>query len=119
MQRTPGPGPRGVMSFRKGEIEHGHHARHLPAEPLRPLIDFYWGVRWDLRGRAPGEAELGASLEFLETQRRLLRDPDKLTSFAGNQGDEVGVAPSDDPAERARENLILVLLNHHEFVTVR
>jgi hypothetical protein len=68
---------------------------------------------------APGEAELGASLEFLETQRRLLRDPDKLTSFAGNQGDEVGVAPSDDPAERARENLILVLLNHHEFVTVR
>ncbi len=57
MQRTPGPGPRGVMSFRKGEIEHGHHARHLPAEPLRSLIDFYWGVRWDLRGRAPGEAE--------------------------------------------------------------
>ena len=45
------------MSFRKGEIEHGSHARHLPAVALRPLIDFYWGVRWDLRGREAREAE--------------------------------------------------------------
>jgi hypothetical protein len=34
-----------------------------------------------------------------------------------NAGD--GRAPSNDPALRAREGLIHVLLNHHEFVTLR
>jgi hypothetical protein len=27
--------------------------------------------------------------------------------------------PASDPALRARENLVHVLLNHHEFVTIR
>ena len=29
------------------------------------------------------------------------------------------VGPSNDPAQRARENLVHVLLNHNDFVTVR
>ena len=34
-------------------------------------------------------------------------------------GVEATVEPADDPVERARENLVHVLMNHHDFVTVR
>jgi len=38
----------------------------------------------------------------------------------GSRGKDVdGRLPSSDPVVRARENLIHVLLNHHEFVTIR
>jgi hypothetical protein len=30
-----------------------------------------------------------------------------------------GSQPSADPTQRARENLVHALMNHHEFVTVR
>ena len=29
--------------------------RHLPSEDLAPLLDFYWVIRWDLRGQPPHE----------------------------------------------------------------
>jgi hypothetical protein len=40
-----------------------------------------------------------------------------LTGFAGAA--TADVPPSDDPALRARENLVHVLMNHNDFVTVR
>ena len=30
-------------------------ARHAPSAPLAPFADFYWIVRWDLRGQPPHE----------------------------------------------------------------
>jgi AraC-like DNA-binding protein len=30
-------------------------ARHLPSAPLAPFADYYWIVRWDLRGQPPHE----------------------------------------------------------------
>lgn len=54
--RPPGPGPRGVLNLKRGDGEF-HHARQLPAEPLRVFIDFYWTVRWDRRGLPPRLAE--------------------------------------------------------------
>jgi AraC-like DNA-binding protein len=30
-------------------------ARHLPSAPLAPFVDYYWIVRWDLRGQPPHE----------------------------------------------------------------
>ena len=58
---------------------------------------------------------------FLGTQRAQLSAPDKLTPFdeKASTGTLSAVAPSEDATQRARENLILVLINHHEFVTVR
>ena len=50
--------------------------------------------------------------DFLE---RLLAEPGKLTPFPG----ETPFAPAKEPALRARENLVHVLFNHNEFVTVR
>ena len=39
--------------------------------------------------------------------------------FAHGGKDTDGRSPSNDPVLRARENLIHVLMNHHEFVTIR
>src|ERR1700749_3205013 len=29
--------------------------RHLPADDLAPFLDYFWVIRWDLRGRPPHE----------------------------------------------------------------
>ncbi len=66
--------------------------------------------------RSPSAAERDACREFLDTQRAQLSAPEKLTPFGKKAST---VAPSEDANQRARENLVLVLFNHHEFVTVR
>jgi hypothetical protein len=53
----------------------------------------------------------------LGAQAGRLGDAGGLTAFGG--GVEATVEPADDPVERARENLVHVLMNHHDFVTVR
>jgi hypothetical protein len=67
--------------------------------------------------RDPSEAELRECLAFLESQTRLLGKAEKLTTITG--GPKPRVAPSDDPAQRARENLTHVLFNHNDFITIR
>jgi hypothetical protein len=54
---------------------------------------------------------------FLASQAQLLSEPGKLTQTAG--GPKSAAPPSADPAQRARENLTLVLYNHNDFVTIR
>ena len=61
--------------------------------------------------------ELDACREFLTSQRELLAKSDGLTPITG--GAKPSVAPATDPAQRARENLILALFNHNDCVTVR
>ncbi len=70
-----------------------------------------------LLNRPPLEAEQTACLSFLQRQRELLAEPGSLEAFT--TGKAAGVQPSADPAQRARENLVHVLLNHNEFVTIR
>lgn len=64
--------------------------------------------------RRPNAAELKECATFLQEQTRRLQEA-KLPG--GNVAD--GTQPSADPAQRARENLVHALMNHHEFVTVR
>jgi mono/diheme cytochrome c family protein len=68
-------------------------------------------------GRPATTRELTASADYLATQADLYRDPAKLTVIAN--GPEALVKPSSDPAQRARESLVHVLLNHNDFVTIR
>jgi len=68
-------------------------------------------------GRAPSAAELAASNEYLASQAALYVDPSKLTSFT--IGPDPALKPAADPAQRARESLVHVLLNHNDFVTIR
>jgi len=66
--------------------------------------------------RPPTAAELGECVTFLSEQTRRLQQA-KLAGQAGLTPD--GSLPAPDAALRARENLVHVLLNHHEFVTIR
>ncbi|HVU89389.1 MAG TPA: PSD1 and planctomycete cytochrome C domain-containing protein [Pirellulales bacterium] len=67
--------------------------------------------------RSPSAEECSLSLEFLARQAARLADKTQLTAFAG--GETAAVKPADDPAMRAREDFVHVLLNHNDFVTIR
>ena len=67
--------------------------------------------------RPPTAEELTTCNRFLSEQTALLSDPSKLIAFEA--GKKSAVEPAADAAQRARENLIHVLLNHNDFVTIR
>jgi hypothetical protein len=66
-------------------------------------------------GRPPREDEAAASAKFLARQRELFEASAAELKAAKPQPG----GPSADPATRARENLVLALFNHTDFVTVR
>jgi hypothetical protein len=68
-------------------------------------------------GRGPTAAEADQCLAFLKTQAKKLQPGKTLTPIAG--GPKPALAPSTDPNQRARENLVHVLMNHNDFVTIR
>ena len=67
------------------------------------------------RQATPQERDM--CLEFLAAQSRRFAEPEALVAFGS--GPENEVKPSTDPRQRARENLVHVLLNHNDFLTVR
>ena len=68
--------------------------------------------------RPPTSAEVQASLTFLDQQREtLIATGTRLTQTGGPLADTS--KPAADPVLRARENLVHVLLNHNDFVTIR
>jgi Protein of unknown function (DUF1553) len=67
--------------------------------------------------RPPTDKEQAFCQEFLEKQVKLLSEKKGLTPFNG--GAPNPVPPATDPQLRAREDLIHVLFNHNEFVTIR
>jgi hypothetical protein len=66
-------------------------------------------------GREPSGDERHACLEFLNEQQSRLASP-TLAAFTGAKAT---IAPAQDPAARARENLVQVLFNHNDFVSIR
>jgi Protein of unknown function (DUF1553)/Protein of unknown function (DUF1549)/Planctomycete cytochrome C len=68
-------------------------------------------------GRPPTSAEKARCERFLSDQAVVVKDPARLQPFP--PGPDAAIAPSGDPAQRARENLIQVLYNHNDFVTIR
>jgi hypothetical protein len=67
-------------------------------------------------GRGPSTGEAADCLQFLDVQSQQLSDPAKLESLSSDSGP---VPPASDPRQRSRENLVLVLFNHNDFVTIR
>ncbi len=97
-------------------------ARNLSREiegqtPSAPAGDFVDAAFEHLLGRPPSDAERTACAKFLTEQAARLADTHKLTAFTAGSANPV--PPAGDPQLRARESLIGVLLNHHEFVTIR
>jgi hypothetical protein len=67
--------------------------------------------------RPPTAEELSTCLTFLDEEAATLSNLTTLSAFSS--GPAASVAPSNDPAQRARENLVHVLFNHNDFVTIR
>jgi hypothetical protein len=68
-------------------------------------------------GRDATAVELKESVAYLREQAAFYGDRSKLTPF--RSGPEATVKPAEDPAQRARESFVHVLLNHNDFVTIR
>ena len=79
--------------------------------------DFVTAAFRQILGRAPWSQERAASHRFLENQTELLLNPSELNAFPGEA--PPAATPSRDPARRARENLVHVLMNHNDFITIR
>ncbi len=91
-------------------------ARHL-AKQLAKEGDFLTAAFETVLGRAPTADERTRCEAFLREQAELFKDPKKLTAFP--PGPDAVTPPATDPVQRAREDLIHVLLNHNDFVTIR
>jgi len=96
----------------------GSLAKELDTQPTPESLSIFIVTAFErLLCRPPSDAERSACLDFLETQPRRLADPQFRVAFTS--GDDNPVKPSDEPHGRARENLVHVLLNHNDFLTVR
>jgi mono/diheme cytochrome c family protein len=67
--------------------------------------------------RPPTDEERAECEKFLGEQAARFADTKSLTAFTA--GTPSPVKPAADPHQRARENLVHVLLNHNDFLTVR
>jgi hypothetical protein len=88
------------------------HGKHADADAF--IRDAFARVL----ARAPSAAEVAECRGFLREQAALFRAPGRAAvPVAASPAD--GTKPSGDAELRARENLVLVLFNHNDFVTVR
>ncbi len=67
--------------------------------------------------RPPTADESDECARYIVAQAARFADPSKLTPFTS--GPSSTVKPATDPRLRARENVVHVLLNHNDFVTIR
>jgi hypothetical protein len=65
--------------------------------------------------RRPTSAELTECQIFLDKMTRFNSDSNQSNTATQIKGE----GPSPDPTIRSREQLVHVLMNHHEFVTIR
>lgn len=87
-------------------------ARDLAARFTEPA-SFTSAAFEHVLSRGPTSAELGECLAFLKEQAL------RHTTLPSGTQELTGATPGGDPALHARENLVHVLMNHHDFVTLR
>jgi hypothetical protein len=87
-------------------------AGQLPSD-----ADFVKAAFERILGRSASAEEVQASLAYLKSQTELYANSGSLDRF--ETGARSRVPPSTAFAQRARESLVHVLLNHNDFVTVR
>jgi hypothetical protein len=93
-------------------------ARQLHGENGADAGEFIAAAFEQVLARPPSTAESELCQDFLQAQREFYEQQKAaLTQATTNRGDVS--LPAADPALRARENLVHVLLNHNDFVTIR
>ncbi|MFI5456343.1 MAG: DUF1553 domain-containing protein [Isosphaerales bacterium] len=91
--------------------------QQLPRRPSPSNEDAFVTAAFErVLGRSPAPEEKTTCADFLGTQARQLADRSRMTPFS--TGPASTVPPAADPAQRAREDLVHVLLNHNDFVTI-
>ncbi len=91
-------------------------ARRLTADAPTPE-GFIAAAFEQVLNRLPTSEERSRCERFLREQADLVRQPAKLSPFPPSP--DAVAPPAAEPAQRARENLIQVLFNHNDFVTIR
>jgi hypothetical protein len=117
-ERTESIVPQQALALANGPIS-AMQARRVARELSAAMTsdaDFVQAAYEHVLSRSPDERELAACEKFLLSQAAALAEPAKLTPRSGPNSP---LAPSTDPKVRSRENLVHVLINHHDFVTIR
>jgi len=92
-------------------------AAELTADGSRPTEELIGSAFERVLCRPPDSEERAACAAFLTEQEARLADPAKLT--AAENGPDVAVPAAESPEARAFADLVHVLMNHHDFVTIR
>ena len=109
--------PQQALALANSDLTRRHGrllARKLAAQTGNDPLKFTTAAFETVLARSPTDAEKSECVAFLAEQTQ--RFTASKTKPATNTD---GVAPAADPAVRACEGLVHVLLNHHDFVTVR
>jgi Protein of unknown function (DUF1553) len=107
--------PQQALALANSELTLRHArllARDLVTKSGMDAIAFTGMAFERVLSRRPTSEEITECVTFL-TEQAARHPPGKPAADAD------GKTPASDPALRARENLVHVLMNHHEFVTVR
>jgi hypothetical protein len=111
--------PQQALALANSELARRHGrllARDLSAKTGPDADAFVRAAFEQVLTRPPTVEELTECTAFLREQARRHREGGQKGAAAGVDD---GRLPSPDPDVRARESLVHVLLNHHEFVTIR
>ncbi len=118
-QRKESVLPQQALALANSELtlRHGRLlARRLAEKTGADASAFTTAAFEQVLSRSPTTEELKECLAFLKEQTERL-GADKPEAPAKPEPE--GRIPAADPALRARENLVHVLMNHHDFVTIR
>jgi hypothetical protein len=110
--------PQQALALANSELTLKHSrllARALSAQTSTDPVSFTTAAFEQILSRPPTAEELAECVAFLQRQTQRYSESKAGPPTAAN---EVRL-PATDSALRARENLVHVLLNHHDFVTVR
>jgi hypothetical protein len=117
-ERTESIVPQQALALANGPVA-AMQARRVARElspSCEPDTAFVQAAFEQVLSRMPDSQEQASCEKFLSSQVTILSDTNKLTRRSGASSP---LPPASDPRLRARENLIHVLINHQDFVTVR
>jgi hypothetical protein len=116
-ERKPSVVPQQALALFNSDLVRKHS--RLLARSLAPKFAgdeaFVTAAFEQVLTRSPTGAELQECTAFLKQQAEAFQTGKAVPA----QADPEGKQPAPDPRLRARENLVHVLMNHHEFVTIR
>ena len=117
-ERKPSVVPQQALALANSELALAQArllARELSSETDGDTTRFAALAFRRILARRPSQDETRLCADFLSRQTERQNEPKLMP--ASLKVDEQKASP--DPAQRARENLVLVLMNHNDFVTVR